>query len=215
MVCEKHSQRYPEEARNVGSIRRRFASLYRTRIPTGDPHCPDEVRRAKHLQFILKDKAEIITGEETFDIEDNSIVTDKATKESENSNNNFNENGNDSDNTSSAPEYQCPNVNQKAPPLMVTVSPASYAAGSTSTSTPTCNTPKQVQKKRGCNDISELVKLQQLYMEEDRQRRKEEAQERREMFQMAMTTFQAIFTGNNFNQTKKRKERDDDSSESK
>ena len=45
-VQQEHHTAYPDADRTVESLRRKFASLHRSRIPTGDPTCPAEVREA-------------------------------------------------------------------------------------------------------------------------------------------------------------------------
>ena len=49
-VVEMHSARYPDKGRTVDSLKRKFKELHIKRIPTGDPHCPPAVRRAKQLR---------------------------------------------------------------------------------------------------------------------------------------------------------------------
>jgi hypothetical protein len=49
-VAGTHIARFPEYNRNVLSLRRKFNDLCNEKIPTGDPVCPPEVRRAKHLR---------------------------------------------------------------------------------------------------------------------------------------------------------------------
>ena len=49
-VVEIHSSRYPDKGRTVDSLKRKFKELHIKRIPTGDPHCPPAVRRAKQLR---------------------------------------------------------------------------------------------------------------------------------------------------------------------
>ena len=39
-VLLKHNQHFPDTARDVPSIRRKYNKLQSTRIPTGDPNCP-------------------------------------------------------------------------------------------------------------------------------------------------------------------------------
>lgn len=46
----RHLSRYPDQRRAVDSIKRKFKELYSKRIKTGDPNCPQEVRRAKRLR---------------------------------------------------------------------------------------------------------------------------------------------------------------------
>jgi hypothetical protein len=40
IVEARHNAAYPEAQRTRETIKRKFQSLYLTRIPTGDPHCP-------------------------------------------------------------------------------------------------------------------------------------------------------------------------------
>jgi len=49
-IQKSHLSRYPDQRRGVDSIKRKFKELYSKRVKTGDPNCPQEVRRAKHLR---------------------------------------------------------------------------------------------------------------------------------------------------------------------
>ena len=49
-VAEMHNSRYPDKGRSVESLKRKFKELHIKQIPTGDPHCPPAVRRAKRLR---------------------------------------------------------------------------------------------------------------------------------------------------------------------
>jgi hypothetical protein len=49
-VVEMHLARYPDKGRTVDSLKRKFKELHIKRIPTGDPHCPPAVHRAKQLR---------------------------------------------------------------------------------------------------------------------------------------------------------------------
>ncbi len=49
-VVEMHSARYPDKGRTVDGLKRKFKELHIKRIPTGDPHCPPAVHRAKQLR---------------------------------------------------------------------------------------------------------------------------------------------------------------------
>lgn len=50
-------------ARTVDSIRRKFAVLYRCRIPTGNPTYPAEVRTVKRIRFLMTQLADIGEGD--------------------------------------------------------------------------------------------------------------------------------------------------------
>jgi hypothetical protein len=40
---------------------------YRTKVATGDPNCPPQVRRAKHIQNCLKEKTDMSDGDDDED----------------------------------------------------------------------------------------------------------------------------------------------------
>jgi hypothetical protein len=53
-VAEIHATSYPELQRDGSSLRRKFAALYNTKMPTGDPKCPSHVRRAKRANIRIE-----------------------------------------------------------------------------------------------------------------------------------------------------------------
>ena len=67
-VLALHSETHP--CRDVTSIKRKFQSLHRKPIPTGDPECPEEVQLAKRLKHRIGQKASIGDGEDEFELED-------------------------------------------------------------------------------------------------------------------------------------------------
>ena len=50
-VARDHEKAWPNERRNVQSLKRKFQILYRTKTPTGDPNSPPEVKRAKAIYW--------------------------------------------------------------------------------------------------------------------------------------------------------------------
>jgi hypothetical protein len=48
-VKRMHSRYYPHAGTTKESLKRKFYQLYLTRIPTGDPKCPNDVKCAKYL----------------------------------------------------------------------------------------------------------------------------------------------------------------------
>ena len=71
-VAIEHAQTYP--GRDEPSIRRKYHSLHRKNIPTGDPTMPPEVREAKRTKYMIADKANIGDGEEEFNVEESSFT---------------------------------------------------------------------------------------------------------------------------------------------
>ncbi|KAG7336805.1 hypothetical protein IV203_025834 [Nitzschia inconspicua] len=55
-VLEMHNERYASCERDVNKLRRKFTSLYRTKIPSGDPHMPEDVRLAKYVRRLISEK---------------------------------------------------------------------------------------------------------------------------------------------------------------
>ena len=48
-VAELHLSRYPDQKRNVDSLKRKFKELHNKKVPMGDPLCPPAVRQAKRI----------------------------------------------------------------------------------------------------------------------------------------------------------------------
>eukprot|EP00521_Asterionellopsis_glacialis_P008881 CAMPEP_0195285562 /NCGR_PEP_ID=MMETSP0707-20130614/3353_1 /TAXON_ID=33640 /ORGANISM="Asterionellopsis glacialis, Strain CCMP134" /LENGTH=179 /DNA_ID=CAMNT_0040345077 /DNA_START=141 /DNA_END=676 /DNA_ORIENTATION=+ len=57
-VLREHHEKFSEQKRDVKSLKRKFGKLYCTQIPTGDPNCPPEVFRAKHISRDIRERAE-------------------------------------------------------------------------------------------------------------------------------------------------------------
>jgi len=60
MVATKHCTKYPANLRDKDSLRRKFNKLAATKMPTGDPKCPDDVRYAKMVSRKIEDKMESV-----------------------------------------------------------------------------------------------------------------------------------------------------------
>lgn len=63
IVIVEHSKIFPQNNRSVESLRRKFASLHRRKMPTGDPLMPADVRRAKHIRYKMTERADMGTME--------------------------------------------------------------------------------------------------------------------------------------------------------
>ena len=59
MVEHVHTAAWPDCKRTKESLRRKFRQLYNKKCPTGDPNCPDDVRRAKRLHAYIKAKTDM------------------------------------------------------------------------------------------------------------------------------------------------------------
>eukprot|EP00560_Eucampia_antarctica_P004687 CAMPEP_0197836690 /NCGR_PEP_ID=MMETSP1437-20131217/29737_1 /TAXON_ID=49252 ORGANISM="Eucampia antarctica, Strain CCMP1452" /NCGR_SAMPLE_ID=MMETSP1437 /ASSEMBLY_ACC=CAM_ASM_001096 /LENGTH=309 /DNA_ID=CAMNT_0043443069 /DNA_START=24 /DNA_END=953 /DNA_ORIENTATION=+ len=68
LVLQRHSVNYP--GRDVDSIRRKYHTMHRKKIPTGDPNMPDSVRAAKRIKYKIGDRAGLGGGAEGYDLEE-------------------------------------------------------------------------------------------------------------------------------------------------
>ena len=67
-VQQEHLTAYPDADRTVDSLRRKFSSLHRSRVPTGDPNCPAEVREAKRIKCLIIERAQIADENDDNDV---------------------------------------------------------------------------------------------------------------------------------------------------
>ena len=65
-VWEQHSVVFPD--RELNTLRRKYTTLHRKKIPTGDPHMPDEVRMTKRCKYKIAEKAELGDGTGQYDM---------------------------------------------------------------------------------------------------------------------------------------------------
>ena len=56
-VCTRHTETFP--GRDKEGLKRKFGNLHRSRMPTGDAHCPVPVRRAKQILHQIKLKSDL------------------------------------------------------------------------------------------------------------------------------------------------------------
>lgn len=59
-VMVDHEKSFPQTSRTVDSLRRKFASIHRRKIPTGDPLIPADVKRAKKIRYRSTEKADLV-----------------------------------------------------------------------------------------------------------------------------------------------------------
>jgi hypothetical protein len=81
IVLKQHSLSYP--GREVESLRCKFAQLHRVKTPTEDPRCPQEVKRAKRIKYIISSCADIRDGTEEMDLATGTFTNVTPTEEAE------------------------------------------------------------------------------------------------------------------------------------
>jgi len=53
-VSRLHVVNFPNNGRDGPKLKRKFQQLHRSCVPTGDPMCPPDVRRAKRLKELIR-----------------------------------------------------------------------------------------------------------------------------------------------------------------
>ena len=154
-----HRCRFPAEDRTQESLKRKFQDLYRTKAPTGDPNIPNDVRRAKE---ILK-KMQMRTCASDCEGDDNLEVVDEVSKEGKPKE--------DTDNNSITSVESRTSKSASTAKLLVKM-PLSLASRKR----------KSSSDKDDLQDIKEILKIQVLQREKDREdeRRRREEDERRQ-----------------------------------
>ena len=209
-VVEIHSARYPDKGRTVDSLKRKFKELHIKRIPTGDPHCPPAVRRAKHLRNAI---IEMMDGTDL-----NSPARGGGQESGESSGGSDDDNDNQDDeersyvddapieaiDSSEATTSDAP-TGEEAPRLPPTVASrgrrGSTTISSTATSssnnrrrTSTHNTPisrpRNRQRENSPEDtpagdrVGNVMAMMMMSQAQDRDERREEREERRQEFRL-------------------------------
>ena len=59
----RHANNWPETNRSKDSLKRKFQGMYRKTKPTGNPHCPPDITRAKRIHEMIVDKSDLSDGE--------------------------------------------------------------------------------------------------------------------------------------------------------
>eukprot|EP00536_Pseudo-nitzschia_multiseries_P018737 jgi/Psemu1/230122/e_gw1.3024.8.1 len=68
-VAQIHKDNFADTNRSIQNLRRKYGNLYRKQIPTGDPNCPEEVKLAKRVKWLIKSKEGVGDGEEPYKME--------------------------------------------------------------------------------------------------------------------------------------------------
>jgi hypothetical protein len=71
-VLAMHTVNFP--GREVESLRRKFSTLHRKKVPTGDPGCPTDVKLAKRIEHEISSRADIGDGAEEMDLASGSFA---------------------------------------------------------------------------------------------------------------------------------------------
>ncbi len=66
-VCSLHNLRFPGTNRTVESLRRKFISLRRKQVETGNPHIPGDVLRAKSIKHQITERADMGDDDDIID----------------------------------------------------------------------------------------------------------------------------------------------------
>ena len=156
-----HCQRFPEMDRNADSLKRKFSALYRKQIPTGDPHIPPDVQRAKRIRADMTDRIDLGDGDDAIEIADSSFETESTTR------NNVVEAAEDAEilHMDAAPQQGENSVLPRNLPERATPSPRPLVR-------------RRASSVPRSQDDSDLISIYKLSMLEDQKRRAEEHERR-------------------------------------
>ena len=168
-VCDEHNLNYP--GRDLNSIKRRYATLYRKQMPTGNPNMPWEVREAKTIKRLIGEKAMMGDGQEHFDLQQG-----------------FGNNN---------PAPTLPARDPTPTPLVLTeasrarnnIEPRNLEPRSTVTNS------KRSYNRSGTSDILEAMSLSLVMQENDRVERQNDRVERREQSKAMVEAFTKAAAG--------------------
>ena len=76
-VWDRHNTRYPQKNRTAESIRRKFQTLVKKKMKTGDPNCPPHIRSAKRIYRKIVEATDGSDGESNKEREDDDDEDDK------------------------------------------------------------------------------------------------------------------------------------------
>ena len=174
---DEHNLVYPGRCKQ--SIMRKYATLYRKTIPTGDPNCPPAVKLAKKIKYLIGAKAAIGDGEEEFNLEDTSFTATKPDP--------------DAPPVADPPLDDDSDDGNNEPPAVLQVEPLMLSH------VPTRPRPRPVKRSyRGKDDTrSDFIQIYQMqllaqqkeFIQQQKERdhdRKERAEDRRHMMAMLM-----------------------------
>jgi hypothetical protein len=207
-VLHRHNEKFASMNRDVPKLRRKFAALYRVKIPSGDPHMPDDVRLAKHVRHLITAKNNISCGDEDIiDIAND----DDDDNEMDESNGEFaRPNTRDLDDdlvleiTSTGAPSPAPSTASASARMSSTASMSSIEANGAAAAMMQAGkrTPRR-STSAPINGLSELLQLHmtamsearqrhEQYMTEERERRQQEREDRREEHRQWMEALSSI-----------------------
>ncbi len=82
-VRTTHASYYPDLGRTTESLKRKFASLYNAKKPTGDPTCPPQVRRAKRAWEEIKSLLGVVVDDDGMNIGSDDVYDTAEENESD------------------------------------------------------------------------------------------------------------------------------------
>ena len=76
LVANEHALEYPECNRDVEGLQRKYNTLVKRSVPTGNPTIPSDVRVANELQNAIRYKFEVAVGDNAHNRSSNESSND-------------------------------------------------------------------------------------------------------------------------------------------
>ena len=80
-VWDRHNARYPQKERTAESLRRKYQTLVKKKMKTGDPNCPPHIRYAKRIYRKIIAATDGSDGESNKDEDDDNDEDDDDDEE--------------------------------------------------------------------------------------------------------------------------------------
>ena len=175
-VASNHAATFP--GRDVNSLRRKYTSLYRRTIPTGDPNCPEEVRLAKKVMRDIGDRAAVGVETEHFELSSGTFTNNPSNVANPNISNRNSRTSSNNATNEGPPRIEASSSSTTAVSQPAAPSPLSVAPSINLTHTPRGGRGSSTRMEP--SSFLELYQMQMLNELKMRQEdRKERAEERR------------------------------------
>lgn len=176
-VRSTHTSYYPDLGRTTESLKRKFASLYNYKKPTGDPTCPPQVRRAKAIWENIKSRMGIAVDDDRSSI----LGEDEVLESTEVSQGEENQDMNRDTQFSNVPAFPSMNVGETDD--LSSSNPDSSRFRPLQISTP--RVARSMGRQRQAREPSQFVEIMQMMIaredaERDRENRRQQEREERE-----------------------------------
>jgi len=196
VVLEQHNKIWSAKEREVRGLRQKFNRLNASKLPTGDPNCPWDVKWAKQLKRKIDEKADSNLLNDVSEAEDE--VEDDDTPEDDDEEEEDNNNTNNNTSSSSSDDLITPmKLNNTKDNFGRTISSHMSRNKNKRKYTSKTNVPAVVDTSSAFTDFMQMQMVMEKQKEaREEKRRQAERQEDRRREDRMMMMMMAVMSGN-------------------